>query len=47
MKFDPRVSINGANSRDVEISEMGRNARLNDFTIDGISFNDAFGLNDS
>ena len=26
---------------------MGRNARLNDFTIDGISFNDAFGLNDS
>ena len=47
VKFDPRVSINGANSRDVEISVMGRNARLNDFTIDGISFNDAFGLNDS
>ena len=47
LKFDPRVSVNGANARSTEISVLGKNSRLNDFTIDGISFNDAFGLNDS
>ena len=47
VKFDPRVTINNAYSRQTEVSVMGKNGRLNDFTIDGISFNDAFGLNDS
>ena len=47
LKFDPRVSINGANARNSEISVLGKNSRLNDFTIDGVSFNDAFGLNDN
>ena len=47
LKFDPRVSVNGANARSTEISVLGKNSRLNDFTIDGVSFNDAFGLNDS
>ena len=47
LKFDPRVTINNGNARSTEVSVMGKNSRLNDFTIDGVSFNDAFGLNDS
>jgi len=47
VKFDPRVSFDGENNRDAEISVMGNNARFNDFSIDGISFNDPFGLNDN
>ena len=43
VKFDPRVSFDGENNRDAEISVMGNNARFNDFSIDGISFNDPFG----
>ena len=46
-KMDPRVSVNGGVGRDAQISVMGANARYNDFTIDGISFNDPFGLNDN
>ncbi len=44
-KLDPRVSINSASSRDTQISVMGANNRFNDFSIDGVSFNDPFGLN--
>jgi len=44
-KMDPRVSINSASSRNTQISVMGANNRFNDFSIDGISFNDPFGLN--
>jgi len=44
-KLDPRVSINSASSRYTEISVMGANNRFNDFSIDGVSFNDPFGLN--
>ena len=44
-KMDPRVSINSASSRYTEISVMGANNRFNDFSIDGVSFNDPFGLN--
>ena len=44
-KLDPRVSINTGSSRNVEISVMGANNRYNDFSIDGVSFNDPFGLN--
>ena len=33
LKFDPRVSVNGANARSTEISVLGKNSRLNDFTI--------------
>ena len=44
-KMDPRVSINSASSRYTEISVMGANNRFNDFAIDGLSFNDPFGLN--
>ena len=44
-KLDPRVSINSASSRYTEISIMGANNRFNDFAIDGVSFNDPFGLN--
>ncbi|MDG1120192.1 MAG: TonB-dependent receptor, partial [SAR86 cluster bacterium] len=46
-KMDPRVSVNGGVGRDAEISVMGANTKFNDFTIDGISFNDPFGLNDN
>ena len=44
-KMDPRVSINSGSSRYSEISVMGANNKFNDFTIDGVSFNDPFGLN--
>ena len=44
-KLDPRVSINTGSSRYSEISVMGANNRFNDFTIDGVSYNDPFGLN--
>jgi hypothetical protein len=44
-KLDPRVSINSASSRNTQISVMGANNRYNDFSIDGVSFNDPFGLN--
>ena len=46
-KMDPRVSVNGGVGRDAEISVMGANTKFNDFTIDGVSFNDPFGLNDN
>ena len=46
-KMDPRVTVNGGVGRDAEISVMGANTKFNDFTIDGVSFNDPFGLNDN
>lgn len=46
-KFDPRVVVNNEGSRNAEIIVMGRNGRFNDFTVDGISYNDPFGLNDN
>jgi hypothetical protein len=44
-RMDPRVNINQESSRGLEISAMGANNRFNDFQIDGVSFNDPFGLN--
>ena len=44
-KMDPRVNVSGSGSRNINISVMGANNRYNDFSIDGISFNDPFGLN--
>ena len=44
-RMDPRVNINAESSRALEISAMGANNRFNDFQIDGVSFNDPFGLN--
>ena len=44
-KMDPRVNTNFESSRDLQISAMGANNRFNDFQIDGVSFNDPFGLN--
>ena len=46
-KLDPRVSVNGGVVRDAEFSVLGANTKYNDFTIDGVSFNDPFGLNDN
>jgi len=45
-RMDPRININAA-STNIEISAMGVNNRFNDFQIDGVSFNDPFGLNAS
>ena len=46
-KFDPRVSINTENSKNSSITVMGAHERFNDFSVDGVSFNDPFGLNDN
>ena len=44
--LDPRVAVD--QSEDFfSLSVMGSNPRTNDITIDGVSVNDAFGLNDS
>jgi hypothetical protein len=45
-KLDPRINVNAAVSN-IQISAMGVNNRYNDFQIDGVSFNDPFGLNAS
>jgi hypothetical protein len=45
-RLDPRVNINAASSN-IQISAMGVNNRYNDFQIDGVSYNDPFGLNAS
>jgi len=45
-RMDPRINLNAA-STNIEISAMGVNNRFNDFQIDGVSFNDPFGLNAS
>ena len=46
-KFDPRVSINTESSKNSSITVMGAHERFNDFSVDGVSFNDPFGLNDN
>ena len=46
-KFDPRVSINSESSKNSSITVMGAHERFNDFSVDGVSFNDPFGLNDN
>ena len=44
--LDPRVAV--ASAEDFfSLSVMGSNPRTNDITIDGVSVNDGFGLNDS
>lgn len=45
-RLDPRIAISAASTA-IEISAMGVNNRFNDFQIDGVSFNDPFGLNAS
>ena len=44
--LDPRVAV-GQSEDFFSLSVMGSNPRTNDITIDGVSVNDAFGLNDS
>ena len=44
--LDPRVSV-GQSEDFFSLSIGGSNPRTNDITIDGVSVNDAFGLNDS
>ena len=44
--LDPRVAVGQAEDF-FSLSVMGSNPRTNDITIDGVSVNDAFGLNDS
>jgi hypothetical protein len=44
--LDPRVAV-GSSEDFFSLSVMGSNPRTNDITVDGVSVNDAFGLNDS
>ena len=45
--IDPRINLDGSASRGTEVNCAGKHPRFNSVTLDGISQNDRFGLNNN